>query len=741
MYIPWILAQLKKLKAQIDNLVSMIYSIVGLNALTFKGIIYSSTDFPNISEVQNGWTYEIATNVIDDDPSKTNSGISFLKNDEIAWDGTKWVTLGADPKTTIGVSSEHEFLQAVDYLNKYNGGIVELLCDIVLAEETANYQIINGGIDLSKVLIRSAAPKVYSLMILGLVLRLKGTAFKVQDINLQGGLNNVSENTICILEVTEHLQLIEFDNTTFYNVIGQNSDTNPAIRLTFPQYDGFGINLLFFNCDIYTTGCSSSEFGGFSIENSCPWLYAINVRVVGQSKTRLNNRVFFHVFGNKLSYSNDESRRVFITDTSADLVQVDSSLLTLLYSLIIQPLQFEQYTEKTYFTEDDMFILSDADDNGILKKMRESTLFKHLHTPDQVGLELVRNDTQLIQVANLSDIPDKSLARTNLELGDAATKNVGTTSGSVAAGDHSHSGEFEPANSNIQSHIGNLANPHETTKEQIGLGNVSNDAQLKASSNLSDLQSGTIARINLGLGDSATKNVGTTAETVAQGNHNHTGTYEPANSNIQLHIGSITNPHNTTKAQVGLSNVSNDLQLKAASNLSDLLNAANARANLGLGDSATKNVGTASGTVAAGDHTHSAAVFPFRVREYSASVNLKNTGVTTIFNTESGKGRFICTKCWVHADNVVSLGLYAPTISIGYTAVNYSDFVSGQTLPNSSFATNQYVEVAVRAQSASRTSATAATDIKINVTQASDAAAYTCTVFVEGYYLQDYQPF
>ena len=45
--------------------------------------------------------------------------------------------------------------------------------------------------------------------------------------------------------------------------------------------------------------------------------------------------------------------------------------------------------------------------------------------------------------------------------------------------------------------------------------------------------------------------------------------------------------------------------LKRASDLSDLSDPPTARANLSLGDSATKNVGTASDEVAAGDHTHS----------------------------------------------------------------------------------------------------------------------------------------
>ena len=39
--------------------------------------------------------------------------------------------------------------------------------------------------------------------------------------------------------------------------------------------------------------------------------------------------------------------------------------------------------------------------------------------------------------------------------------------------------------------------------------------------------------------------------------HNHTGTYEPANSNIQSHISDINDPHNVTATQVGLGNCNN----------------------------------------------------------------------------------------------------------------------------------------------------------------------------------------
>jgi hypothetical protein len=51
---------------------------------------------------------------------------------------------------------------------------------------------------------------------------------------------------------------------------------------------------------------------------------------------------------------------------------------------------------------------------------------------------------------------------------------VGNGSSQVAKGDHNHDADYEPKNTNIQSHISNTSNPHSVDKVDVGLGNVDN---------------------------------------------------------------------------------------------------------------------------------------------------------------------------------------------------------------------------------------------------------------------------
>lgn len=85
------------------------------------------------------------------------------------------------------------------------------------------------------------------------------------------------------------------------------------------------------------------------------------------------------------------------------------------------------------------------------------------------------------------------------------------------------------AQTNLTIHINNKTNPHEVTKTQLGLGNVDNTSD--TSKPVSTAQATAIADA---------KKAGTDAQ-----------------AGLDLHTGSTSNPHNVTKAQVGLGNVPN----------------------------------------------------------------------------------------------------------------------------------------------------------------------------------------
>lgn len=66
--------------------------------MIMKGTIATAGDFPTTAEVLNGLVYKVTANVTDNNPAKTNTGLSFLAGDEICWieELDTWVDLGSD---------------------------------------------------------------------------------------------------------------------------------------------------------------------------------------------------------------------------------------------------------------------------------------------------------------------------------------------------------------------------------------------------------------------------------------------------------------------------------------------------------------------------------------------------------------------------------------------------------------------------------------------------------------------
>lgn len=86
----------------------------------------------------------------------------------------------------------------------------------------------------------------------------------------------------------------------------------------------------------------------------------------------------------------------------------------------------------------------------------------------------------------------------------------------------------------IKPHTDDKNNPHNVTKTQVGLGNVTNDPQLKIASNLGDVADKVASRTNL--------------EVYSK---------EESDANLQEHVEDYDNPHRVTKEQVGLGLVPN----------------------------------------------------------------------------------------------------------------------------------------------------------------------------------------
>ena len=142
----------------------------------------------------------------------------------------------------------------------------------------------------------------------------------------------------------------------------------------------------------------------------------------------------------------------------------------------------------------------------------------------------------------------------------------------------------------LTTHTSNTSNPHSVTKAQVGLGNVTNDAQLKAA----DLDVDSAMAANSDAKIASQKAVKTALAGKA------------SSSDLTTHTSNTSNPHSVTKSQVGLGNVTNDAQLKAADLDTDSTMTANSDAKI----ASQKAVKTALAGKAASSHTHAIGDLP-----------------------------------------------------------------------------------------------------------------------------------
>jgi trimeric autotransporter adhesin len=162
-----------------------------------------------------------------------------------------------------------------------------------------------------------------------------------------------------------------------------------------------------------------------------------------------------------------------------------------------------------------------------------------------------------------------------------AFESAGVTTSSFATSSHVHTGTYEPA--------------------------ITTLGIAKGGTNATSYTAGHLLRMNVG--GTAFESAGVTVSSFATSGHAHSGTYEPANANIQSHITNTSNPHSVTATQVLPSQTGNSGKVLGTNGTT----ASWVAASSGTGDIEGVNVtgpitgGGSSGTVTIGADTSTAA--------------------------------------------------------------------------------------------------------------------------------------
>ena len=161
-------------------------------------------------------------------------------------------------------------------------------------------------------------------------------------------------------------------------------------------------------------------------------------------------------------------------------------------------------------------------------------------------------------------------ARTNLGLGTAATSNIGDFAATV----HTHAASDIVSGTVATARLGSgTASSGNFLRGDSSWVSISGGGDMLAANNLSDLANTTTAKTNLAIvpSDVGLGNVSNNLQLVAANNLSDLANTTTAKTNLAIVPG-----------DVGLGNVSNNLQLTAANNLSDLTNSTTAKTNLSL---------------------------------------------------------------------------------------------------------------------------------------------------------------